>query len=181
MKKLLVPVLILMLSLSLVGCSNANQSSTGEIKMGRVDYAAHGTKSFTSAVVAMQGDKIVGASLDEYQFLSTEDVTGVPNSDALAEGDFATNYKDPKVVLASKITNKDYYSEHMKELAGSTVPYDENLKAIESYVVGKTVAELEKAINEHTPEEMIDAVSGATLQDTQGYVKALVEAAKAAK
>ncbi len=148
-----------------------------ELKIGRVDYAAHGTKCFTSAVVAMVGDKIVGASIDDYQFISTDVATGVPNSDA----DFGANYKDPSVVLASKRVNTHYYSEHMAEEAGSTVAVDKNFDAIQSYVVGKTVAELESTLSTNSKDQMVDAVSSATLVDTYGYVSAIVEATKAAR
>jgi len=179
MKKALSLVLVLILTLSFVGCSSSTPSSgtSSDIKMGRVEYAAHGTKCFAVAVVAMDGDKIVGASIDEYQFMSTDVATGVPNAD----GDFGANFADPKMVLASKKTNAEYYSEHMKEEAGSTVRLDENYAAIEKYVIGKTVAELEKTLSGNDATQMVDAVSGATLVDTKGYVSAIVAAAKAAK
>jgi Na+-transporting NADH:ubiquinone oxidoreductase subunit NqrC len=147
------------------------------LKVGRVEYAAHGTKCFAVPVVVMAGDKIVAASVDEYQFMSTDVATGVPNSDK----DFGLNYKDPKVVLASKRTNAHYYSEHMKEEAGSTVALDKNYDVIQAYAVGKTVAELEKTLAANSKEQMVDAVSGATLADTHGYTSAIVSAAKAAK
>ena len=71
----------------------------------------------------------------------------------------------------------------MAEKGGSTVAIDDNYAAIQDYVVGKTVAELEEVLkeNEATPEKMVDVVSGATLADSYGYVNAFVEAAKAAK
>lgn len=160
---------------------NVATESTGELKIGRVNSAPHGDKSFAVAVVAMDGDKIALASIDEFQFLNTEEagVVGVPNSD----GAFGENYKDPKVVLASKVDSTEYYSKHMKEAAGSTVAIHDNYAAIEDYVTGKTIVELEAELkaNEGTPEKMIDVVSGATLADTYGYVTTFVEAAKAAK
>jgi hypothetical protein len=156
-----------------------SSSETGTIKMGKVDYAPHGTKSFAVAVVAMNGDKIVGATLDEYQFMDKSTSIGVPNSDS----DFGKNYGDPTKVLGSKKVNAESYSKNMVEKAGSTVSIDKNLAAIEAYVTGKTVAELEEVLtkNTSTPEKMVDEVSGATLADTYGYVKTFVEAAKAAK
>ena len=45
---------------------------------------------------------------------------------------------------------------------------------------GKTIAELEAAIEGKTKEEMVDAVSSSTLVDTLGYVQGLLAAAKAA-
>lgn len=184
MKKLLGIVLSLGLVLGLAGCGNKTEQTTASpvdtsnIKMGKVEAAAHGTKCFTVAVVAMSGDTIIGASLDDYQFMSTDVAKGVPNSDK----DFGTNgYKDPKNVLASKKANAEYYSEHMKEAAKATTPVDESLAAIEKYVVGKTVADLEKTLKDTSTEKMVDAVSGSTLVDTKGYITALVDAAKAAK
>lgn len=192
MKKFLSLLLTLGLIVSLVGCtSNTTAKDTKEsapaasapapaatdIKMGRAEYAAHGTKCFTVAVVAMSGDKIIGASIDDYQFMSTDVAKGVPNSDK----DFGQNYKDPKMVLASKRANADYYSEHMKEEAKATQRLDKSYDAIEDYVVGKTVAELEKTLSENDKEKMVDVVSSSTLADTKGYVTAIVEAAKAAK
>ncbi|MCQ6277045.1 hypothetical protein JMM81_19395 [Bacillus sp. V3B] len=179
------------------GCSNAEKSSaedtpketttedtatesTGELKIGRVNSAPHGDKSFAVTVVAMDGDKIAVASIDEFQFLSTEEagVIGVPNSD----GAFAENFVDPKVVLASKVDSTEYYSAHMVEAAGSTVAIHDNYAAIEEYVTGKTIAELEEELGKYTTDEdkakMIDVVSGATLADTHGYVTTFVEAAK---
>lgn len=162
---------------------NTSAESTGDIKMGRVNYAAHGDKSFAVAVVAMDGDKIAGASLDEFQFMdkTNEGVVGVPNAD----GAFGENFKDPNIVLGSKVESTEYYSTHMAEEAGATKTVLENYAAIEDYVTGKTVAELEEELGKYTTDEdkakMIDVVSGATLVDTYGYVSALVEAAKAAK
>ena len=188
MKKILSLVVIMgLLIVSLAGCgskpapASAAPVDTSAIKMGRTTFAAHGTKCFTVAVVAMSGDKIVGASIDDYQFMSTDVAKGVPNSDKLADGDFATNYKDPKMVLASKSENAEYYSEHMKEAAKSTVPLDKNYAAIQAFVTGKTVAELEDVLSKNDAEKMVDAVAGATLVDTKGYVSAIVAAAKAAK
>ena len=187
MKKLLTLVLTICLAVVFTACSstapapeeNNSSSEPTTIKMGKVDYAAHGTKSFAVAIVAMDGDKIVGATIDEYQFLDKATSTGVPNSDT----DFGKNYADPNMVLASKMTNADGYSKMMKDKAGSTVSLNDNYAAIEAYVTGKTIAELEAELakNEKTPEKMVDSVSGATLADTYGYVKAFVEAAKAAK
>ncbi|HZK24725.1 MAG TPA: hypothetical protein VFC74_04980 [Oscillospiraceae bacterium] len=178
MKKASCILLVLVSLFVLVGCSGGKTPANADpIKMGRVEHAAHGTKCFAVAVVAVQGDTIVGASLDEYQFMSTDVATGVPNADA----DFAKNFADPAVVLASKRANADYYSEHMTEAAGATKRLDEQYDTIEAYVVGKTVAELESTLSENDGAGMIDAVSSVTLVDTKGYVEALVAAAKAAK
>ncbi|WP_222850462.1 hypothetical protein [Paenibacillus tengchongensis] len=183
MKKLTKSVMVAGLALALVGIGNSgvlnnvSSAASAPLKVGRVEAAAHGTKCFTVAVAVVQNGKIVAASLDDYQFLSTEVAKGVPNSDK----DFGQNYKDPNVVLASKKANAKYYSEHMKEEAGSTVSYDKNLAAIEKYATGKTVKELEAILAKKSISQMADAVSGATLVDTKGYLTAILNAAKAAK
>lgn len=157
MKKLVVITLSLALLLSLSACGNkqvpenttANNTTqievTGDpIKIGKVVAAPHGDKSFGFAMVVMQGDKIIGAYIDEYQFMPKADVKGVPNSDQTGDGAFASNFKDPSTsVLASKRTNADYYSGLMAKNAGSKVSVADNYKAIQDYVIGKTIAELE--------------------------------------
>lgn len=146
----------------------------GEIKLGQVDWAAHGTKCFAVLTAVVQDDVIVAAYIDEFQFMAAGSV-GVPNSDA----DFGTSYPEGKV-LASKRANAEAYSANMAA-AGSTVALDVNYDAIQAFCVGKTVAELEAAINGMTKESAVDAVTGATLVDTYGYLTGLLEAAKAAK
>ena len=167
MKKiLLVALALLVLTMSVAAAE--------DVKIGQVQYAAHGTKCFTVLTVAMQGDVIADAYIDEYQFMA-EGSIGVPNSDA----DFGASYPEGKV-LASKKVNADAYSENMKK-AGSTVHLADNFAAIENYVTGKTVAALEAEIAGKDAAAMVDAVSGCTLVDTLGYVNGLIEAAKAAK
>ena len=167
MKKiLLVALALLVLTMSVAAAE--------DVKIGQVQYAAHGTKCFTVLTVAMQGDVIADAYIDEYQFMA-EGSIGVPNSDS----DFGTSYPEGKV-LASKKVNADAYSENMKK-AGSTVHLADNFSAIENYVTGKTVAALEAEIAGKDAAAMVDAVSGCTLVDTLGYVSGLIEAAKAAK
>ena len=167
MKKiLLVALALLVLTMSVAAAE--------DIKIGHVQYAAHGTKCFSLMTVAMQGDVIADAYIDEYQFMAAGSI-GVPNSDA----DFGTAYPEGKV-LASKKVNADAYSENMAK-AGSTVHLADNFAAIENFVTGKTVAELEAFVAGKDAAAMVDAVSGCTLVDTLGYVNGLIEAAKAAK
>ena len=97
-------------------------------------------------------------------------MTGVPNSDT----DFAAGYAEGKV-LFSKRENAEYYSNHMAEKAGSTVAIDKNFDAIQSHLSGMTIADAEALAGQ---ENAADAVSGATLADTAGYVGAVVAAAK---
>jgi hypothetical protein len=171
------------MSLAIVGVgssgvlSNVSSAASAPLKVGRVEAAAHGTKCFTVAVAVVQNGVIVAASLDDYQFLSTDVAKGVPNSDS----DFGENYKDPNMVLASKKANNQYYSEHMKEAAKSTVAYDKNLAAIEKFATGRTIKSLEATLTHKSKEQVVDAVSGATLVDTHGYLTAILNAAKAAK
>ncbi|MGB9839679.1 peptidoglycan-binding domain-containing protein [Thermovenabulum sp.] len=155
------------------------KEETIAVKIGKVDYAAHGTKCFTVAIAAVAGDKIVAAYIDDYQFMPAASAKGVPNSD----GDFGKNYPQG-YVLGSKLTNADYYTNNMKTRGGATRTVVENFSGIINYVKGKTIAELEAQLAAKTKEEMkeaVDAVTGATLEDTHGYITAIVEAAKVAK
>ena len=173
MKKVLSLVLVIAM-LALAGCAGAGSAN---VKIGQVQYAAHGTKSFAVATVAMSGDKIAAAYMDEYQFVAKDGNTGVPNSDA----DFGTGVADPDRVLASKRLNNDSYSKNMSEKGGATQPLLTSWQAIEKYVTGKTVAELESAISGKDAAAVVDAVTGSTLVDTKGYIEAFIAAAKAAK
>jgi hypothetical protein len=67
--------------------------------------------------------------------------------------------------------------------AGSTVALDVNYDLIQDFCVGKTVAELEAVIAGFNGDATaaVDAVTGATLVDTLGYLTGLLEAAKAAQ
>lgn len=132
--------------------------------------APHGDKSFGNAVVAVEGDKIIAASIDEYQYL--DGGTGVPGS----EGGFGEGYKDSNVVLGSKLENNDMYSDLMAEKAKSTVALKDNYAAIENFVAGKTVEEVKSVIESATPGEAIDEVTGATLVDTAGYLQLIIDA-----
>jgi hypothetical protein len=176
MKKILAILLaVLMLTASFSALAE------GEILIGQVDYAAHGTGCFAVITAVVQDDTIIAAKIDEFQFLSDREdlpAVGVPNSD----GSFGGNYPEGKV-LGSKRVNNDLYSLNMQR-AGSTVQIAANYDAIEAYVTGKTIAELEATLagyTEETKADFIDAVSGATTADTLNYVKGFVAAAKAAK
>lgn len=164
------------LSLLLVVCMLVPFAAMAEeapaIKLGQVQWAAHGTKCFAVMTVVLEGDKIVAALIDEYQVGAG--MVGVPNS----ENGFG-GFADGKV-LYSKRVNAEAYSANMNK-AGSTVALDVNYDYIQAFCVGKTVAELEEAINGMTKETAVDAVSGATLVDTYGYLQGLLAAAKAAK
>lgn len=149
-----------------------------QLKLAFIQGAPHGDKSFSDTVVAVVGDKVVAANVDEFQFM--KDVEGVPNSDKMGEKEFATNYAEG-VVLASKKVNSETYSKNMAEIAKSTVSIADNFKAIEAFAAGKTVAEIEKVVSDNPVGKPVDAVTGATLVGTSGYLKEIAEAAKLAK
>lgn len=170
MKKTLVVMLAFVLVLVVAGTSLAAES----IKMGKAEGATNGTKSFTVAVVALQGETIIGAYIDEYEMFSRSDTIGVPNSDS----DFGKAFANPDMHLASKKTNDAWYSGIMTKYAGATVTIANNFKAIESFVIGKTVAELEAIVSGSEKSALVDMVTGATLADTKGYLSALLAAAQ---
>ena len=172
MKKILSVLVSLLL---LVSCVAAfAEEAPAPVKIGQVDAAAHGTGCFAVVTAVVQGDVILAAKIDEFQFMDAATAVGVPNSTE----SFGTNYPEGKV-LASKRVNNELYSNNMKR-AGSTTQIAANYNAIEAYVAGKTIAELEAATDGVESAAFVDAVSGATAVDTLGYVKAIIEAAKAA-
>ena len=144
------------------------------LKLGQVQYAAHGTKCFAVITVVMQGDVIAIAYIDEYQVGAN--MTGVPNS----ENGFG-GFADGKV-LYSKRVNAEAYSTNMAA-AGSTVALDVNYDIVQAFAQGKTIAELEAIIAGFAGDKQaaVDAVTGAALVDTLGYLQGILEAAKAAK
>ena len=169
MKKFIALLVSLMLLLTA-----AASLAEGEILLGQVDCAAHGDRAFAVITVALQDDVIVAAKIDEFQFMADREdlkAVGVPNSDAA----FGQNYPEGQV-LGSKRANSDLYSLNMQR-AGSTVQIAANYDAIEAFVAGKTIAQLEAAVE---IENFADVVTGATLTDTPSYVKGIIAAAKAA-
>ena len=168
MKKNLSLIVVSILLLSFF----VSTAMASEIKLGKAEYAAHGTKCFTIAVVVLDGDKIISALLDEYQMLPKDQAIGVPNSSA----DFGQAFANPEQVLASKRLNDEYYSNNMKR-AGSTQSLVTSWTIIEDFVVGKTISELEAIVTANDKDAMIDTVTGATLVDTKGYVEAILLAA----
>ena len=170
MKKLLSLLLVLCMLLPVAALAEEAPA----IKLGQVQWAAHGTKCFAVMTVVLEGDKIVAALIDEYQVGA--DMVGVPNSEN-GFGGFADGN-----VLYSKRVNAEAYSTNMQK-AGSTVALDVNYDLIQAFCVGKTVSELELAIVGFGGDatKAVDAVSGATLVDTLGYLQGLLAAAKAAQ
>ena len=166
------------LSLLLVLCMLLPVAAMAEeapaIKLGQTQFAAHGPKCFAVMTVALQGGVIVAAYIDEYQVGAG--MVGVPNS----ENGFG-GFADGKV-LYSRRGNAEAYSANMAK-SGSTVALDVNYDLIQEFVVGKTIAELETIIAGFGGDatKAVDAISGATLVDTLGYLQGLLAAAKAAK
>ena len=173
MKKAIALILSALLVLAAVSAL-----AEGEILIGEAVYAAHGTHCFAVITAAVQGDVIVAANIDEFQFMSNRDdlaAIGVPNSE-LADEAFSVKNEDGtiKSVLGSKRVNSDLYSLNMQR-AGSTVQIAANYDYIEAFAVGKTIAELEEAVN---AENFADAITSATLADKPNYVKGILAAAK---
>lgn len=174
-------IVILVLIVSAVLASCGGKTDTSDIKTGYVIDAPHGHYAFGTAVVVMSGDTIISASLDEFQFQGQNDrLTGVPNSYVEGEERYFGKSVVEGQILVSKKVDSEVYSENMAARAGSTVAIADNYAAIEAYAVGKTIAELEK-VAAMEAESATDAVSGATLADTKGYVGMIIKAAKAAK
>ncbi len=161
----------LLLVVCMVSILAMSAVATAEPKIGQTTFAAHGTKAFCVATVIMDGDKIVDALIDEFQFVdpAAYSIT-VPNPDTFKNAD--------GYVLVPKRANSETYSANMATKGNATQPLLTSYEAIEAFVVGKTVAELEEAIKDKTSEQMVDVVSGSTLQDTLGYINALIAAAK---
>jgi len=167
MKKILSVVIAAMLLV----CMMAPAMAEG-VKLGQSIFAAHGTKCFAVITVAMDGDKIVAAHIDEFQMMAADTSVAVPNSEAM----FPIEGK----VLGSKRLNAEAYSTNMQK-AGSTVAIDANYDAIQAHVAGKTIAELEAEVAGKEAADMVDAVAGCTLADTLGYINGIIAAAKNVK
>jgi len=163
-------ILSVVIAAALLVCMMA--PAMAEVKLGQSIFAAHGTKCFAVITVAMDGDKIADAHIDEFQMMAADTSVAVPNSAVMIEIEGK--------VLGSKRQNAEAYSANMQK-AGSTVAIDANYDIIEAYVTGKTVAELEAELAGKTAEEVVDAVAGCTLVDTMGYINGIIEAAKNVK
>lgn len=148
----------------------------GKLVLRRSLKAPHGEGSFARVAVVTDGDKIVDASIDEFQYFDADsDFVGLPNQDEDTE--FKAGNAEGKI-LGSKVENSDQYSALMKEKAKSTVSIADNYKAIQNFVKGKTIEELKEVVAGAEDGKAIDAVTGATLVDTKGYLEALIETAE---
>lgn len=145
-------------------------ANADDIKVQQLFGTAGNKNAVTDTFVVLEGDKIIAANIDEYQYMEGK---GVPNSDKK----FGENFADKEKVLASKIENNEAYSGQMKEYAKATKTLKENLNAIEEFVVGKTVEEIKEVIDSNEAGKPVDAISGATLTSTVGYLEEIYKAA----
>ncbi|MDR1184808.1 MAG: hypothetical protein LBK67_08430, partial [Coriobacteriales bacterium] len=137
-----------------------------KVVLHRGYFTAHTPRAVAQAVVAVdESGKILACDIEDYQFMDpTHTWKPVPNSD----GDFGKGYAND-MVLISKKDNSEVMSEWMVEMASSTQPWIVSMTAIEDYAVGKMPDELTAAT--------VDAVSGATLVDTDKYLKGIAAVA----
>jgi hypothetical protein len=175
MKKLIALLLGVLMALS---CVSALAEDAPAVKLGQVQYAAHGQQAFAVITVAVQDGTVLSALIDEYQVMSGEGVVGVPNSDA-AFGANIVGSEDGKV-LGSKRVNNAYYSGNMASRGGATQELLVSWQAIEAFVAGKTIAELELYAADKAAAAGADVISGATLADTLNYLKGIIIAANQA-
>lgn len=148
-----------------------------DIRMGSSYYASHNDSDVAIVNVAMQDDKIVGVTLDEISYLSSDEFKGLPNTQA--DKTFGKQ-TDPTKNLASKLQNEEEYSGMMKA-NGASHGIKENYQAIIDFVKGKGIEDIRSAITGKSDQEIIDAVSGCTLKSTKGYLEAILEACKNVK
>ncbi len=175
MKKLFALLLAAVMLLAATAAFAETAEEPKPVKLGQVVVYQHGN-GFAVVSAAIQGEEIIAAKIDEFQFLGDrEDVAavGVPVKDGTIS---QTNDSGAVQVLGSKRVNSDLYSANMQR-ACSKVQIAANYNAIEAFVVGKTIEQLEAAVE---IEGFADAVTGATLVDTPNYVKGIIAAAKAA-
>ena len=167
-------IIALLAALMLMVASVGFAAAETEVVLRRGYGAPHGERAVGRAVVLTAGDTIVAAHLDEFQYMAPSDeLTPVPNSDK----GFGAGAKEG-VVLISKKVNDATYSKNMADKAKATMLLSEGYAAIEAYVVGKTIAEVEETIKASEPGKPVDAVSSSTLVDTVGYLQLIVDVAK---
>ena len=156
------------------------ETDSDTLTQAQLIAAPHGEQSVAIVTVALTGETIAAVFMDELQFLSADSYAGVPNSDL----DFGAGAVGGQV-LASKLANDAAYSDLMKTNMDATYTWSENINAIQSAAIGKTVTEVDALIaalaaqsDDDSPE---DVISGATFVDTSGYLQAMVDAAAQAK
>ncbi|GAB6093095.1 hypothetical protein [Furfurilactobacillus curtus] len=161
-------------SLFLIPTTGANADDSEQVVLKQLDGSPHNNESFAVTTVAMKGNKILAAKIDEFQFVKkgSKGFTGVPNSNS----DFGKDYKSGQMLI-SKNANDAAYSDLMKKNAKATKSRADSMTAIENYVKGKTASQLLSATKKNKAMQK-KVISGATLASTNGYVKAIANAAK---
>jgi len=131
-------------------------------------YNTHGAPGL--AYVVLEGDKVVASYVDEFYFFDSNTTDVVFQMDAAKS---IPAFKANKG-LSSKKTNGSKYGITLK---GGI--YVDQIAAIESFINGKTVAELKQSVETLSAEGAVvaDVVSGATIRDTKDYIKAVIIAA----
>lgn len=138
-----------------------------KVKIVSAEYAAHGEQGFALVANVVEGNTILAAFIDEFQYLDkASNVVGVPNSDK----GFGENYIEGKI-LCSKKQNTKVYSQMMADIAGATLSIDASYAAIEDFAKNKAASALNS----------VDGVSGSTLADTSKYLKAIAYAVENSK
>ena len=112
--------------------ANAKVPAAGTLVMRQLYAAPHGKQSFAAVNVTLNGDTIVSARINEFQYVKkSSDWTGVPNSNK----DFGKNYPSGQILIA-KAENSKPYSALMKKEAKATHTWEENETAITNFVKG---------------------------------------------
>lgn len=158
--------------------SDAKVPEDGTLYMRQLYTAPHGDQAFAIVNVLMKDGTILGAQMDEFQYVDKDSKwKGVPNSDK----QFGENYPEGKILIA-KAENNQPYSDNMKDKAKATKTWEDNMIAITDFVKGKTVDEVKKAVEDLKAKgeegKPSDVVSGATFTDTGGYLESIVNTAE---
>ena len=117
MKKIVALLLGIMLVLASVS------AFAEDVKLGQVQYAAHGKQSFAVLTAAVQGDTILDAWIDEFQVMSGEGVVGVPNSGETFGANIVGS-EDGKVLGTGEI---EHAAEAAEELLREREKYRESI------------------------------------------------------
>lgn len=167
MKRILCLLLALCLLLPVVAMAEGSTAKLG------VAYAAgHGNGVMVASVVVVDG-VIVDAYIDEIYFTGAkEEYVLLPYASELGVKDEVTT------VAISKRENHEVYSKSMVDRGGLDIA--DSYDIYQAFVIGKTIEELEAAVEGYTVEnktEFVDVVSGVTMVDTLLYINALLAAA----
>lgn len=143
-----------------------------QLELKQSESAVTDAASFMITTVLMDDKKIIDTYIDEYEYMVTENITPVPNSENMNE-----NLMDPGISLGSKRMNSQFYSANMKQFGNATQTIIENYEGIRNYVRGKNVDEISR-LSDKSTQEILDTVTGSTLTGIQDYLKSIVLAAE---